>query len=59
MGSKALKTPKIIRGPKAGSRGTRKSLDLIAFQREVVRGFDRAAGKVREFKVPWHEGKVK
>lgn len=59
MRQNALKTSRKIRGPKVGSRTARKSLDLVAFRRAVMQGYDRAAGKVREFKDAWQDGKIK
>lgn len=48
-----------ILGTKTGSERGRKVVDLTAFRKEVMRGYDRAAGKVREFKDPWQDGKIK
>lgn len=43
----ALKKAQKILGAKTESETVRKALDLITFQREVMRGFDRAAGKLK------------
>jgi hypothetical protein len=45
-----LKKPPKIRSAKSRSRRVRKAPDMSAFQKKVMRGYDRAAGKVRKFK---------
>jgi len=42
-----------MRSRKTGRPTVRKALHLGAFRGEVMRGFDRAAGKLRDFEVPW------
>lgn len=49
MDQTALKRAKKILGTKTESETVRKALDLVTFQREVMRGFDRAAGKLKDF----------
>jgi hypothetical protein len=49
MDQTALKRAKKILGTRTESETVRKALDLITFQREVMRGFDRAAGKLKDF----------
>jgi len=58
-GPGALKRTRKMRSRKTGSRAVRKALSLAAFCREVMRGFDRAAGRLRGFKDPWQDGKIK
>lgn len=45
----ALKKAQKILGAKTGSETVRKALDLIAFQKEVMQGYDRAAGRLGSF----------
>jgi hypothetical protein len=49
MDQTALKRAKKILGTRTESETVRKALDLVTFQREVMRGFDRAAGKLKDF----------
>jgi hypothetical protein len=49
MDQTALKRAKKILGTRTESETVRKAVDLITFQREVMRGFDRAAGKLKDF----------
>ncbi len=53
------KRTKKSRSIKTESETVRKALGLAAFQREVMRGYDCAAGELREFKDPWQHGKIK
>jgi hypothetical protein len=49
MDQTALKRAKRILGTRTESETVRKALALVTFQREVMRGFDRAAGKLKDF----------
>lgn len=51
----ALKKAQKILGARTESEAVRKALDLIAFQRGVMQGYDRAAGKLKRFKEPWQD----
>lgn len=43
---------KILR-TRNGSAAIRTALDLVAFRQEVIRGFDRVAGKAPDFRDAW------
>lgn len=45
----ALRKAQKILGAKAELEAVRRALDLIAFQREVMRGYDRGAGRLPRF----------
>jgi Arc/MetJ family transcription regulator len=48
---KALQKAKKILKAKTESEAVRQALSLVAFKREVMRAFDKAAGKVPDFGV--------
>ena len=51
----ALKRARKILGKRTESEAIREALDLVAFRKEVIRGFDRVAGKAPNFGEPWPE----
>jgi hypothetical protein len=57
MDQTALKRAKKILGTRTESETVRKALDLVTFQREVMRGFDRAAGKLKDFEDLGQDGR--
>jgi len=46
---RALKKAKRILGAKTESDAVRRALSFVAFRKEVMRGYDRAAGKFADF----------
>lgn len=44
----SVKTQRLLRG-KTESKAAQKVLDLIAFQKKVMRGYDQAAGRLKRF----------
>jgi len=48
---KALQKAKRILKAKTESEAVRQALSLVAFKKEVMRGFDKAAGKFPDFGV--------
>ncbi len=51
----ALKRAQKILGKKSESETIREALNLVAFRSEVLRGFDRVAGKAPDFRDIWEE----
>ena len=51
----ALKRAQKILGKKSESETIREALNLVAFRNEVMRGFDRVAGKASDFRDIWAE----
>lgn len=49
MSQKTVKRPRKIRSPDSGTKIVRKAVDLAAFQKKVMRGYDRAAGRLKRF----------
>ena len=45
-----------MRSRKTGSPTVRKALGLADFRKEVMRGFDRAAGRLKQFEEPLRHG---
>jgi hypothetical protein len=52
-GPDALKRTRKMRSRKTGTPMVRKVLGLVAFRREVMRGLDRAAGRIPRFEDLW------
>ena len=52
---KALRKAKRILNAKTDSDAVRQAISLVAFKREVMRGYDRAAGKFLHFGVTGRE----
>jgi hypothetical protein len=52
---KALRKAKRILNAKTDSDAVRQAISLVAFKREVMRGYDRAAGKFPNFGVTERE----
>lgn len=52
---KALRKAKRILKAKTDSDAVRQAISLVAFKREVMRGYDRAAGKFPNFGVTERE----
>ena len=52
---KALRRAKKILKAKTESDAVRQAISLVAFKREVMRGYDRAAGKFPHFGVTGRE----
>lgn len=51
-----LKRAQKILGKKSESETIREALNLVAFRNEVMRGFDRVAGKAPDFRDMWEAG---
>lgn len=51
----ALKRAQKILGKKSESETIREALNLVAFRSEVLRGFDRVAGKAPDLRDIWEE----
>ena len=51
---KALRKAKRILKVKTKSEAVRQAISLVAFKKEVMKGYDKAAGKFPEFRVPGH-----
>ena len=51
----ALKRAQKILGKKSESETIREALNLVAFRSEILRGFDRVAGKAPDFRDIWEE----
>jgi len=54
----ALKRAQKILGKKSESETIREALNLVAFRSEVLRGFDRVAGKAPDFRDIWEGAAV-
>lgn len=52
---KALRRAKRILGKRSEAETIREALNLVAFREEVRRGFDRVAGKARDFGDVWRK----
>jgi len=50
---RALRRARIILGARGESETIRKALEIVAFRDDVLKGFDRAAGKARNYGDPW------
>jgi len=53
LDQRSLRRAQKILGTKSESEAIREALDLVAFRRDVIRGFDRAAGKAPRMRDPW------
>jgi Arc/MetJ family transcription regulator len=51
---KALRKAKRILKVKTESEAVRQAISLVAFKKEVMKGYDKAAGKFPEFGVSGH-----
>jgi hypothetical protein len=51
----ALKRAQKILGKRSESEAIREALNLVAFRQQVIRGFDRVAGKAPDFRDMWEE----
>lgn len=49
----ALRRAQRILRASTESEAIRRALDLVAFRREVMQGYDRVAGKSPRFRDPW------
>jgi hypothetical protein len=49
----ALKRAQRLLGKRSESEAIREALKLVAFRDDVMRRFDRVAGKARDFGSPW------
>lgn len=49
----ALRRARMILGVRGESETIRKALEIVAFRDEVLKGFDRAAGRARHYRDPW------
>ena len=49
----ALRRARRILGKRTESEAVREAIELVAFGRDVIRGFDRVAGKAPDFVTPW------
>ena len=52
----ALKRAQKILGKRSESEAIREAINLVAFRQEVAKGFDRVAGKARDFGDAWEKG---
>jgi len=50
---KVLQRARAILGVRGESEAIRKALEIVAFRDEVLKGFDRAAGRARAYGDPW------
>ena len=50
---RTLKRARVILGVRGESEAIRKALEIVAFRDDVLKGFDRAAGKARKYGDPW------
>jgi hypothetical protein len=48
-----LRRARAILGVRGESEAIRKALEIVAFRDEVLKGFDRAAGRARTYGDPW------
>lgn len=55
LDQRSLRRAQKILGTKSESEAIREALDLVAFRRDVIRGFDRAAGKAPRMRDPWND----
>jgi len=51
----ALKRAQKILRKRSESEAVREALNLVAFRQEVIKGFDRVAGKAPDFRDIWEE----
>ena len=49
----ALRRARMILGVRGESEAIRKALEIVAFRDEVLKGFDRPAGRARHYRDPW------
>lgn len=49
----ALRRARMILGVRGESEAIRKALEIVVFRDEVLKSFDRAAGRARRYGDPW------
>jgi hypothetical protein len=51
----ALRRARKILGARSEAEAIREAIDLVAFRKAVIAGFDRVAGKAPDFQDVWEE----